>query len=161
MSRISIAFDFLSTIKSLIDSGQLLTICQASMAVVNIFMGVEVPLLLFIKDDSNFPRSIGNNTKQVLLTLAYSSIFFSLSAAVSGFVLTHKLGKTPPQIPLLTWVAFHWVLSLIGATILPIAQVLFYVWLEESNSVRITVSIIAVFAALPIVFLIALPSCNG
>ncbi|KAH9056301.1 hypothetical protein EDB87DRAFT_1637698 [Lactarius vividus] len=141
------------------------------MAVVNIFMGVEVPLLLFIKDDSNFPKSIGGNTKQVLLTLAYGSIFFSLSAAVSGFVLTYKLGKTSTQIPqalrgyeawpLLTWVAFHWVLSLIGATILPIAQVLFYVWLEEPNSVRITLSIITVFAALPMVFLVALPSCNG
>ncbi|KAH8979327.1 hypothetical protein EDB83DRAFT_2327166 [Lactarius deliciosus] len=160
---------FSSLLKLLNDSGQLLAICQASMTVINIFMAVEVPLLFFIKDDSNFPKSIGSNARQVLLMLSYSGPFFTLSAAASGLILTYELVKAPAQMPqalrearpALTWVALHLMLSLVGSTTLPIAQVLFYVWLEESNSVRITLSILAVYAALPVVFLIALPSCNS
>ncbi|KAI9435123.1 hypothetical protein H4582DRAFT_1973032 [Lactarius indigo] len=127
-----------------------LTIYQASITVVNLFMGVEVPLLFFIKSDSNFRESIGSAPRQALLTLAYSGLFFSLSAA-QGYKARSML----------TWVELHWMLSLIGATILPIAQVLLYVWLEESNSVRIAVSVITMFAALPMVFFIPLPSSKG
>ena len=49
------------------------------------------------------------------------------------------------------------VFSLIAATVSLITQVLLYVWLEEPNSVRITVSIITVFVVLPLVLLIPLP----
>ena len=44
--------------------------------------------------------------------------------------------------------------SLIAGTVSFITQVLLYVWLEESNSVRIIVSIITVFVVLPLVSLI-------
>ena len=55
------------------------------------------------------------------------------------------------------------ILSLFGSIILPIAQVLLYVWFEESNAVRISLSIITVFAALPLVTVSCrrLPSGNG
>ena len=159
-------------------------------------MGVEIPLLFFFKDDSNFYRS-GVAAKQALLVLAYSTLFLSLSAAVSGLILTNKLRKAPTHIlqevfsdgetpasscgyeGRLIWVAGHCeysvpiyisnppsspyiagLLSLIGGVILPVAQVLLYVWLEESNTVRLFLSVITLFALLPIVFVL-LPSSNG
>ena len=140
-----------------------------------------------MKSDSNFQRS-GNAAKQALLALSYGGLFFSLSAAFSGLILTNKLRKISAQTPkvssdkethgyegrALTWhceypvVLFEptfphciaGVLSLIGGIILPVAQVLLYVWLEESNVVRITLSIITLFAMLPMVFLL-FPSDNS
>ena len=61
-------------------------------------MGVEVPLLFFLKSDSNFQRS-GNAAKQALLALTYGGLFFSLSAAFSGLILTNQLRKIPARIP--------------------------------------------------------------
>ncbi|KAH9056300.1 hypothetical protein EDB87DRAFT_1687627 [Lactarius vividus] len=123
-------------------------------------MSVEVPLLFFIKDDSNFSKSSGSHAKQVILIFAYTSVFFSLSTTISGFILPYMPVKLPAQMPQvsqgyesrppLTWMELHWILSLIGATVIPIAQVLLYVWLEESNAVRITLTGIAVFALLPL-----------
>ena len=50
------------------------------------------------------------------------------------------------------------VFSLIAGTISLITQIILYVWLEESNSVRITLTILTVFAVLPLVHLIPFPS---
>ncbi|KAH9037760.1 hypothetical protein EDB84DRAFT_1480526 [Lactarius hengduanensis] len=152
-------------------SGGRSTIYQASITVVTVFMSVEVPLLFFIKDDSNFPKSIESHAKQVILTFAYTSVFFSLSATISGFILPYMPVKLPAQMPQasqgyearppLTWLELHWMLSLIGATVIPIAQVLLYVWFEESNTIRITLTAITVFALLPLVQLIPFPSGRG
>jgi len=163
--RAKIADEIPSTLNSSND-GWLATY-QSSMIVVGLFVGVEVPLLFFLKSDSNFQRS-GNAAKQALLALAYGGLFFSFSAAFSGLILTTQLRKIPAQTPkvssdrqtprgcVLTW---HWVLSLIGSMILPVAQVLLYVWLEESNTIIITLSIVTLFALFPLVFLL-LPSDN-
>ena len=51
-----------------------------------------------MKSDSNFQRS-GNAAKQALLALSYGGLFFSLSAAFSGLILTNKLRKLPAQTP--------------------------------------------------------------
>jgi hypothetical protein len=59
---------------------------------------------------------------------------------------------TPPSLPYIAGV-----LSVIGGIVLPTVQVLLYVWLEESNVVRFTLSVITLFAMLPIVFVL-LPS---
>jgi len=163
------------TVKSLDDV--LSTTLQTSLTVVGIFVGVEFPLLFFFKNDSNFPRS-GSATKQVFLASAYCGLFFTLSAAVTGLILS-KLRKTLAQTSqesdwettdssrghrcraLLTWVTWHWIISLIGGITLPIAQVLLFVWFEESNAVRISLSIITVFAALPLVTVSLTPLPSG
>lgn len=51
--------------------------------------------------------------------------------------------------------------SLVAGIIFPIAQVFLYVCMEESNSVKVTLSIITVFALLPSVYLIPLFSGNS
>ncbi|KAN0135052.1 hypothetical protein V8E53_006943, partial [Lactarius tabidus] len=112
-----------------------------------------------------------------LLALAYSSLFLSLGAAVSGLILANKLKddstqtRTPQEVlseatssrgyeGRLIWVVRHWVLSVIGGIVLPAVQVLLYVWLEESNAVRFTLSIITLFAMLPIVFVLLPSPCS-
>ena len=47
--------------------------------------------------------------------------------------------------------------SLVAGTISLLTQVLLYVWLEESNSVKITVSCIALFTVLPLLHLVPYP----
>jgi len=146
---------------------------QTSITVAGIVVGIEVSLLIFMKTDSNFSKGIGNDA---LLVLTYSTLFLSLSAAASALILTHMLGKIPAQTPkepdreipdslrgyesspLLTWIRRHWVFTVIAGTVLPIVQLLLYVWLEELTFVGITVSVIAAFATLPAVFLIPLAS---
>lgn len=53
------------------------------------------------------------------------------------------------------------VFSLIAGIISLITQILIYIWLEESNAVRITLSILTVFAILPLVHLVPFPSRCG
>ncbi|KAF8265869.1 hypothetical protein EI94DRAFT_1734406 [Lactarius quietus] len=168
-----IAYEVPSIVKLLNDSWP--AIYRTSMTVIGLFVGgIEVPLLFFFKDDSNFHRS-GVVAKQALLALAYSTLFLSLSAAVTGLILTNKLRKDPTLVVLsdgetptlsqgyegrFIWMVRHLMLSLIGGIFLPIVQVLLYVWLEESDAVKFTLSIITLFAMLPIVFVL-LPSGDG
>ncbi|KAN0132145.1 hypothetical protein V8E53_009911, partial [Lactarius tabidus] len=94
--RTNIAHELPSAVKPLNKFNSWLSTYQTSITVIGLFVGVEAPLLFFFKDDSNFHRS-GASAKQTLLALAYSSLFLSLSAAVSGLILTNKLNVVPTQ----------------------------------------------------------------
>ncbi|KAI9463948.1 hypothetical protein BJY52DRAFT_1250497 [Lactarius psammicola] len=133
-----------------------------------LFAVVEVHLLSFVKNDANFDKSVENSVQRMLLIFTYLALFFCLSAVVSGLILT-GFGELPLRAsqegdsiqqglldtgtlgPLQSygikrtwvWVMRHWVLL--------------YVWLEEPNSVRITLPIITVFVVLPLVHFIQLP----
>ncbi|KAF8265864.1 hypothetical protein EI94DRAFT_263494 [Lactarius quietus] len=147
----------------------LLAIYEGSMTVIGIFVGIQGPLLFYFLNDSNFQKS-GSVAKQTLLALALCGLFLSLSAAVAGLILTNELGKTPTPQQLSdgetpdtsrgyegrAWVKWHWIFSLAAGIVLPVTQVLVYVWLEESNFVKITLSIITVFSVLPSLYLIPL-----
>jgi len=155
--------------------------------VAGLFTLVEVQLLSFVKNDANFHRSVENSAKHALLIFTYLALFFSISAAVSGLILTDEFGELPVRasrksdpiqhglfdsgtLDLLqsygakrswVWIMWHWAFSLLAGTISLITQLLLYVWLEESNSVRITLTILTVFAVLPLVHLIPFPSRGG
>ncbi|KAI0247275.1 hypothetical protein BJV78DRAFT_1133637, partial [Lactifluus subvellereus] len=194
-----------TTVKSLNDSW--LTTYQCSAIVAGLFAGVEVHLLSFVKTDLNYQKDIGNPAKHALLTFTYSALFFCVSAAVSGLILTDEFGELPVRasrkrdpiqqgmfdsgsLDLLqsygakeswVWVMFHCkcqyshrrfvplshhktivgLFSLIAGTISLLTQVLLYVWLEESNSVKITVSFIALFTVLPLLHLIPRPGSSN
>ncbi|KAH9056283.1 hypothetical protein EDB87DRAFT_1257901 [Lactarius vividus] len=175
--RTNIAYELPSTVKSLND-GWLKTY-QISTVVAGLFAVVEVLLLFFIKNGANFHRSIvGNNTNNALLVFTYLGLFFSISAAVSGLILTDDFGELPVRASQRdsmgsgwfdsgTWqllqsygakrsgilVMWHWLFSLIAGTVSLIIQVLIYVWLEESKSVRTTLTVITVLAVVPLVHL--------
>lgn len=183
--RTNIAYELPSTVKSLNDSW--LSTYQSSTVVAGLFAVVEVHLLSFVKNEANFHRSVGNNAKHALLVFTYLALFFCISAAVSGLILTDEFGELPVRasrkrdpiqqglfdsgtLDLLQsygakrswiWIMWHWVVSLIAGIISLITQLLIYIWLEESNSVRITLSILTVFAILPLVHLIPFPSRCG
>ena len=61
-----------------------------------------------------------------------------------AFLITHIIG----------------VFSLIAGAVSLLTQMLLYIWLEESNSVRITLSLIGLFAVLPFIHLIPRPGRN-
>jgi len=56
---------------------------------------------------------------------------------------------------------FTGLFSLIAGTISLITQLLLYIWLEESNSVRITLTFISLFAVLPLLHLVPRPQGSG
>jgi hypothetical protein len=60
-----------------------------------LFVGVEVNLLAFFKDDANYHRSTTSSARHALLIFTYSALFFSLSAAISGLILTDEFGALP------------------------------------------------------------------
>ncbi|KAH9056289.1 hypothetical protein EDB87DRAFT_1258240 [Lactarius vividus] len=184
--RTNIAYELPSTVKSLNDSW--LATYQSSTAVAGLFALVEVHLLSFVKNDANFHRSVpANSAKHALLIFTYLALFFCVSAAVSGLILTDEFGELPVRasrkrdpiqqglfdsgtLDLLQsygakrswiWIMWHWLFSLVAGIISFITQILIYVWLEESKSVRITLTVITVFAVLPLVHLIPFPPGRG
>jgi hypothetical protein len=60
-----------------------------------LFVGIEVNLLAFFKDDANYHRSTTSSARHALLIFTYSALFFSLSAAISGLILTDEFGALP------------------------------------------------------------------
>ncbi|KAH9023324.1 hypothetical protein EDB85DRAFT_1870811, partial [Lactarius pseudohatsudake] len=150
-----------STIKSFND--RWLATCRSSTVLAGRFAVVEVHLLSFVKNEANFDKSVGNNAMHALLISTYLTLFFCLGAVVSGLVLTYGFGEHPPRASQeggsygikRTWV---WVMWHCGRPYSRFSRVLLYVWLEEPNSVRITVSIITVFVVLPLVHIIPHPS---
>ncbi|KAH9049826.1 hypothetical protein EDB83DRAFT_2266689, partial [Lactarius deliciosus] len=147
-----------------------------------LFAVIEVCLLSFVKNDANFDRNVvGNSAKDALLIFTYLGLFFSVSAAVSGLILTDDFGELPVRasrqreeglfdsgtLELLqsygakrSWI-WSRLISLIAGTVSLIIQVLIYVSLEESKPVRITLTVITVFAVLPLVHLVPLSSGRG
>ncbi|KAH9035756.1 hypothetical protein EDB85DRAFT_2143508 [Lactarius pseudohatsudake] len=183
--RTNIAYELPSTVKSLND-GWLATY-QSSTVVAGLLAAVEVRLLSFVKNDANFDRNVENSAKDALLIFTYLGLFFGVSAAVSGLILTDDFGELPVRASrqrdsiesglfdsgtseLLQsfgarrswiWVMWHWLFSLIAGTVSLIIQVLIYVSLEESKPVMITLTVITVFAVLPLVYLVPLSSGRG
>jgi hypothetical protein len=51
--------------------------------------------------------------------------------------------------------------SLVAGTISLITQVLLYVWMEESNSVRVTFTFVTLFAVLPLLHLVPRPKASN
>ncbi|KAH9053591.1 hypothetical protein EDB87DRAFT_209974 [Lactarius vividus] len=134
------------------------------------FAVIEIHLLSFVKNNANFDKSVGNSAKHALLIFTYLALFFSFGAVVSGLILTYGFGELPVQVSqerdlsqsyrvrrTWVWVMRHWVFSIIAATVSLMTQVLLYLWLEEPNSIRITVSIVMVFVVLPLMHLIPFP----
>ena len=60
-----------------------------------LFAIVEVNLLTFVKNEANFRRSVGHNSMHALLIFTYLALFFCISAAVSGLILTDEFGELP------------------------------------------------------------------
>jgi hypothetical protein len=179
-----------------------------------LFVLAEVHLLSFIKDESNYSptRQTTKSARHALLLFTYSALFFSLSATLSGLILTDEFGELPVRasrkkdpiqegvfdsgaLDLLRtygakrswiWVMWHCafppslqcsffmrmfiltypvgcggvllgLFSLVAGTISLLTQLLLYIWLEEPDSVRITLTFISLFAVLPLLHLVPLP----
>lgn len=61
-----------------------------------LFVIVEVHLLSFVKDESNYTsRHTDKSARHALLIFTYSALFFSLSATISGLILTDEFGELP------------------------------------------------------------------
>ncbi len=60
-----------------------------------LFVIVEIHLLSFVKDESNYSRDTNKSARHALLIFTYTALFFCLSATVSGLILTDEFGELP------------------------------------------------------------------
>jgi hypothetical protein len=60
-----------------------------------LFVIVEIHLLSFLKDESNYSRHTNKSARHALLIFTYSALFFCLSATISGLILTDEFGELP------------------------------------------------------------------
>jgi hypothetical protein len=56
---------------------------------------IEVHLLSFVKNESNYSRETNKSARHALLIFTYSALFFCISATVSGLILTDEFGELP------------------------------------------------------------------
>jgi len=179
--RTNIAYELPSTVKALND-GWLATY-QISTVVAALFAGVEVLLLTLVKDQSNYRDGVTDAGLHALLIFTYSALFFCISATMSGLILMDEFRELPVRasrkkdliqqgvfdsgaLDLLQsygakrswiWVMWHWLFSLVLGAISLVTQVLLYIWLAESNSVRVTLTFVTIFSLLPLLHLIPHP----
>ncbi|KAH9974892.1 hypothetical protein BGW80DRAFT_121945 [Lactifluus volemus] len=180
--RTNVAYELPSTVKSLNDSW--LTTYQCSAILAALFALLEVHFLSFVKNDAHFQNHhIGHPARHALLIFTYCALFFCISGAVSGLILTDEFGELPVRasrksdpiqhglfdsgsLDLLqsygarqssVWVMFHWLFSLVAGVVSLFTQLFLYIWLEESKSVKITLSIIGFYAVLPFLHIIPRP----
>lgn len=48
-----------------------------------------------MKDDSNYRKGVDNAAKHAVLIFTYSALFFSISATISGLILTDEFRELP------------------------------------------------------------------
>jgi len=111
-----------------------------------------------------------------------SSVVLNISACIGSFVLLGRLEEIPYRAvqdskhplernfvisqhrihaigALRHWVVWHWLCFTVGAYC-TFAQVLLYIWSQESKGARISLTILAGFTAMPLVALTLVPFAN-
>ncbi|KAF8999762.1 hypothetical protein BDQ17DRAFT_1360324 [Cyathus striatus] len=176
-------YELPSTIRSLRDGWQ--STCQNASIISASLTVTGAILLAFFKQSGVFSTNTDNpqESRTFLLVICYVALFFNISASISAFILTDKLGELPltaarkrdsalpPSAASITadsnrllksygigrtWilVQWHWFLCYVGGLWLIFVQILTYVILEESKAIRITVSCFGGFSMLSCLFLI-------
>ncbi|KAI0313513.1 hypothetical protein OF83DRAFT_526452 [Amylostereum chailletii] len=179
VSGLNVAYELPPAVRSLRDEW---TNAGTSAAVICGLLAVtESQLLVFVKDEKNFPQSYSEAQMKALLVLTYGALVFCISGAMSSFVLIDefsgmqvraaRMGSIGSPVGTvlssdfgvlrmfgartsLKWVMYHWLFSVLASVLCTVAQVTMYVWLQESPAIQITVSIIVAFALLPLLYLV-------
>ncbi|KAF9485471.1 hypothetical protein BDN70DRAFT_589063 [Pholiota conissans] len=189
LSRRTTALDYkLPQTVEYIQQGWLNT-CQSSAAISGFLTVTSTLLLLFFKNIANFD-SARNNSHGILLCLdivGYASIFLNISSCMSCFILLDRLGEVPynasrdPNVPmggrttmgqesvlrtygigaLWKWVIWHWLFCFVTGLGTIFAQILIYIWLQESSQTQVALSCIGAFCILPFVAFLLAPVVNS
>ncbi|KAF8202516.1 hypothetical protein BJ912DRAFT_945049 [Pholiota molesta] len=189
MSRKTTALDYkLPQTVEYIQQGWLST-CQSSAAISGFLTVTATLLLLFLKNTANFDGSRQNSHGMLIALelLSYASIFLNISSCMSCFILLDRLGDVPykssrdPDVPiggrttleqegvmrtygigaLWQWVFWHWLFCFITGAWSILAQILIYIWLQESSQTQIGLSVIGAFSILPFAAYILAPMFNA
>ncbi|KAH9980254.1 hypothetical protein BGW80DRAFT_1454755 [Lactifluus volemus] len=182
--KTNIAYELPSTVKSLNDNW--LTTYQCSAILAAAFAEIEIHFLSFVKDNMNFQQDhLESPARHALVILTYCALFLFIGAAASGLILTDEFGELPVRasrrsdltqrglfekgsLDLLqsygakqssVWVSpiIVGLFSLIAGIVSLLAQVLLYVMLEESHAAKITLSVVGLYAVLPLLHFIPRP----
>ncbi|KIM44953.1 hypothetical protein M413DRAFT_442929 [Hebeloma cylindrosporum] len=174
-----------STVES-IQQGWLIS-CQSSALISGLLALISTVLLVFFKAPDNLstpPKS--SNGLVALDVVGFCSVFLNVSACISCFILLDRLGEIPyhaardsnvplggkiavPQHRILRiygigalwrWVVWYWLICFIIGASCVFAQLLLYVWLQESKAIRIALTVLVGFSALPMVTFILAPFAN-
>ncbi|KAI0300019.1 hypothetical protein B0F90DRAFT_1817817 [Multifurca ochricompacta] len=59
------------------------------------------------------------------------------------------------------WIEWHWLFTLVISVLCLPAQILLYIWMQERDGIRVTVSVAGVFAMLPLLHFLPIPEDYG
>ncbi|KAF5335979.1 hypothetical protein D9611_006285 [Ephemerocybe angulata] len=83
-------YDLPSTVRSVRDGWQ--TTFQSAAVVSGLLAGVAAQLYGFFKDDGSY-KDGSSRTREAIVVLCYSAVFFNIGATISGFILIDGLGE--------------------------------------------------------------------
>jgi len=158
--------------------------CKTSATISALMALISAYLLVFVKN-TQFQGSTPAGSLPFLTLVSYGGLVFNISATVSAFLLTDRLGSMAiksskrrdlardgtvdaPSSFLLkkygagsgwTWSMWHWFFCVLAGLWCIIIQILVYVFLQESKTIQIGITCVVAFATLP--FLQLLPSPNA
>lgn len=151
--------------------------CQRSALFSGLFALISTILLVFFKI---LDGQLGSPAALDIVGL--SSVVLNISACIGSFVLLGHLEEIPYRAvqdskhplernfvisrhrihaigALRHWVVWHWLCFTVGAYC-TFAQVLLYIWSQESKGARISLTILAGFTAMPLVAFTLVPFAN-
>jgi len=174
-----------STVESL-RSGWLGTFKSAAV-VSALLAGTAGQLLVFVKDADNLPTT-PSQARTCLILLSYLALVFNCSAAITSLILTDRLGEllvrasrrphpflegttstTASSLKILkrygigaSWnlVMCHWFFCLLAGITCIMGQILLYIFLQESNVIKITITCVVGITILPLLVLLPCSSSD-
>ncbi|KAI0263579.1 hypothetical protein BC834DRAFT_971263 [Gloeopeniophorella convolvens] len=153
---------------------------QAAAVVSTVLAGLESQLLIFFKTSFNPAQSPKQNILSLMIALTYIALIFSVSATISSLVLTENFGDVPRMVARLRerlrsgaapspttfgdqiaprrwrWMEWHWLFTLVVSVLSLLVQIMLYIWLQEKNAMKVTISIASVFGMLPLLHFLPL-----
>ncbi|KDR65720.1 hypothetical protein GALMADRAFT_106788 [Galerina marginata CBS 339.88] len=161
---------------------------QASTYISGLFAIAATILLIFNLGSCKIAIAPGSSDNKVLAleVISYASIFLNISACLSCFILIDRLGDIPyhaSQNPNLTkggsvslrqqeilkiygvgalwrWVVWHWLFCFTFGAWSIFAQLVLYIWLQESKDLRIAMAALMGFCSLPFFAFLLAPVFN-
>ncbi|KZP34024.1 hypothetical protein FIBSPDRAFT_924352 [Athelia psychrophila] len=159
---------------------------QTSASVNGLFAVVSALLLIGVKL-STYPEDTNPKAKTFLTLLSYSSLVFSISATVTSLILADRLGEIPIRASTKSELAqdgsvqatptyllkrygagsawtfgvWHWIFSMLAGIWCIFIEMLVFIFLQESTTVKITMTCLLAFSTSPFLLFLLLPNGTG
>ncbi|KAF8202484.1 hypothetical protein BJ912DRAFT_443736 [Pholiota molesta] len=146
---------------------------QGGAVVSGLLASTAAALFNYIRDPKNYDKH--PHSKNAVVALCYGALFFNIGATISAFIIIDKLGsltfvyarRNPITIGTFAatetailehygagniwkYILWHWVICFYSGAVCLAALLLTFIWLEELHWIGILMSLLAMFALIPL-----------